>query len=352
MDFLARLSSSDDADRNESLVETSNAVQASQIRRLKNSRRGFVSAITKRQNEIERLLADERNIELVKERLGVLDELWSKFTKAHEEYHAAIKECVFVSEDDLDESVEYYEREERVVRCFNEKVQGWIATTQISILPIDPDDSISQVSYKSNHSSRRSRAPSNVSHRSSTRMSMVSSKCSSRSSMSKTSSISTARIKELTRIAELSVETDAFEKRVLEQEELRVKQLRKRHELEIEMAKVRAKERALATLDNIKNERPDKSNEAKVATLDHSSQRPPSQDSYADHSSQRPHSSQDSYADHSSQRPPTSQDSYADHSSQRPPTSQDSYADHSSQRRKTVMLTTPASVHLRQRQLC
>lgn len=106
-----------------SLVEISNSVLAGQIRRLKNSRRGYVSPITTKQNEIERLLLDDENAEVVKERMEMLEELWIKFTKAHEEYHATLMQCSSTDSEDLDESDKNFKREERVVQCFNEKVR-------------------------------------------------------------------------------------------------------------------------------------------------------------------------------------------------------------------------------------
>ena len=181
-----------------------------QLRRLKNSRSGSLSAVTAKKNEINTLLIEDVDVKLVKEKYESLKRLFDKYFYAHRAY-----QCKLPNSKAIKQAEEQYEEQEISYRNFTEKITEWIYTKDSRSDNISPNDSASQVASKV--SSWRQSACSSVTSN------------------------------EATRMAELMVQAKSLEaQQRLEQEKLRLQQEETRVMLEMEIAKTAVKEKALA----------------------------------------------------------------------------------------------------------
>lgn len=220
---------SDDTVRRNSKVRTSKvedniSEQLRQLRleenlkRLKSSRSGFLSAVTAKKNEISILMAEDVDVKLVMEKYESLKRLFDKYYDAHRAYQSDLPDA-----ERIDQAEKQYEAQESLYREYVSKITQWIEDKELrlrSIPEISPSDSASQVI-------------SNVSSRQSTRSSVT----------------SQLRANEAARMAELRVQAESLKvQQRLEQEKLRIQQEENRVKLEMEIAKSAAKEKALASL--------------------------------------------------------------------------------------------------------
>ena len=203
------------------------------LRLKKKSRAGQASNVTAKSNEIIALLAHDRNLQAVKEKLVHVDAAFQKLKDAHRDYVSEIRD-----EAELVESQGYLERQETNFTAFRQRIVDWIAATESKLLAesirvdsdVKPEDSISCAGTPT---------PSNVSRNPS--------RASSRGS--RTSSVALARAKEAAQVAVLRAEITILEKRqALEERKLRLKQEETRLNLEAAIAKSTAKERAFAAI--------------------------------------------------------------------------------------------------------
>ena len=142
-------------------------VLSEKLRSLKNTRRGHLANVTANVNGIHELLSDDRNLQVVKEKLAVAEEAFLKFKNAHLNYAAEIG-----SEENEAECDEYFTREERK---FYWSTSDWITRVEANLVAqslqvdseVKPEDSVScaavRTPSKTSRTSRRaSRAGSRV----------------------------------------------------------------------------------------------------------------------------------------------------------------------------------------------
>ena len=156
-----------------------------------------------------------------------------KLKEAHYDYANEIHDADGVVQCQL-----YLDKEEKKFSTFRQKIADWITVAEDKLLAVSlqvdsnvkPNDSISCAGTPT--PSRRSRHSSSVSSRG-----------------SHTSSVALARAKEAARAAELKAEIAMLEKRqALEEKKFRLQQEESRLNLEAEIAKTSAKEKAFAAL--------------------------------------------------------------------------------------------------------
>ena len=207
------------------------AVLEETIQRLNNTRRGVLSAVTAKRNEISALLLDDKNIKLVITESQNLQRLFDKYFDAHHAYRSALPDL-----ERFEQVQKQYNEQDALFRLFMDSVREWISNAECRedrSLEITPNDSASQVASK-----------------------VSSIKYSSSSSVSNRSSVtSQLRANEAARMAELTVQAKSLEiQQRLEQEKLRIQQQENRLKLEMEIAKSAAKEKALADLQTSKSD--------------------------------------------------------------------------------------------------
>ncbi|KAK2561883.1 hypothetical protein P5673_015280 [Acropora cervicornis] len=211
-------------------------VLSENLRSLKNTRRAHLENVTANVNGVHELLSGDRNLQEVKEKLTAAEEAFLKFKDAHLNYAGEIG-----SEEDKIECDEYFTGEERKFRDFYWTTSDWITRVEANLVAqslqvdfeVKPEDSVSCAGVGS---------PARAS-----RTSKRSSRASSR--VSRTSSLFVARAKEAARVAELKAERSMLDKRqVLEEQKFFLKQEELRLNLEAEIVKTVAKERALAAI--------------------------------------------------------------------------------------------------------
>ena len=173
---------------------------------LKNRRTGFLSALTKKRNELVDLLENHENLGRVKLELIALEERYSNYKHAHQEYFAAIIE----DETERENQEEIYYQKRMALSDFIRSVNVWIRRAE------DDITNDLESASGSRHSSHRSR--------------------SSRSSFRSAAS----RAIEKAKVAELVVEKSMLEKRQ------RVQAMQQTLELDIKLAKAKAREKAIA----------------------------------------------------------------------------------------------------------
>ena len=194
-------------------------------RTMMNSRSGLAANVSTRINEILDLMADDRNLHMVKEKLSRAIAAFEKFKGAQFDYWSEVKDANSVTE-----CQEYWSRHANHFDVFRHRVNDWIITVGHRLLAaglqddsrVKPNDSVSCVGLQmhsgtSKHSNRGSRACSRG---------------------SRTSSFEAARMKEMARLAELKAEEVMLKKRqVLEEKKFRLSQEEARLKLEAEIAK-------------------------------------------------------------------------------------------------------------------
>ena len=192
----------------------------------KKSRAGYASVVTTKSNEIVGLLVDDRNLQEVKEKLVHVDAAFLKLKEAHYDYANEINDANGLAQCQL------YLDKEKKFSTLHQKIAHWITVAEDELLAVSlqvdsnvkPNDSISCAGTPT--PSRRSRHSSSVSSRG-----------------SHTSSVALARA------AELRAEITMLEKRqALEEKKFRLQQEESPLNLEAEIAKTSAKEKAFAAL--------------------------------------------------------------------------------------------------------
>ena len=162
-----------------------------------------------------------------------LDAAFLKLKEAHYDYANEIQDADGVAQCQL-----YLDKEKKKFSTFRQKIADWITVAKDKLVTASPQvDSNVKPNYSISCAgmptpSRRSRNSSSVSSRG-----------------SHTSSVALARAKEAARAAELKAEIAMLEKRqALEEKKFRLQQEESRLNLEAEIAKTSAKEKAFAAL--------------------------------------------------------------------------------------------------------
>ena len=187
-------------------------MESEHIQRIKNSKRGHLSTVTSRKNEITDLISDDTNLKLVKEKLQTLSLSFIKYSEVHQAY----QDCEISFESKIAEQNQY-ETEELLYSNFAIRINEWISEVEFRFFfqpEISPQDSVRQVGM--NRSDR-------------------SSICSS--------SARIARLNDAARKVELEVEIKSLKlKQQLEQQKLQLRQEEERFRLETEITKHAMKE--------------------------------------------------------------------------------------------------------------
>ena len=151
------------------------AVRDERILQLKKTRSGFKSALTKKRNELSKLLHGEKSVDTVKMKIMELDQAFDNFKGAHDVYTKSL-----VEEDSIMESREYFESEYCAIKELKEKAGTRISELLFTHTPpaerdILPEDSVSQIgsAIRSRASSGRSKSSRSSSTASSTRLKYV-----------------------------------------------------------------------------------------------------------------------------------------------------------------------------------
>ena len=191
------------------------------VQRLKSSRRGLLSTVTVKKNEIRGLMSDDNNLELVKAKLSGLSQSFINYKEAHKAY----LNYVPIVDPSRTEEQQRYEEEEVSYSSFMMHVNAWMAAVELRCdvqIEITLQDSVSQASSRKSGASK---------HNSST--------------------TSAAKINEAIRMAELSVRAKSLEaQQQLELQKLQLKQQEERLRLETEIARSTAKKEILSTLQS------------------------------------------------------------------------------------------------------
>ena len=173
--------------------------------------------ITKLINESVKLMTNENNVALVKERLLQIKNAFRSFEVKHKDFHTQLKD-----ENSILDSTLYFEEVVKMVSEIDEEINAWLQGNDASNL--DMRDSICPEDSVSNAGSQRSTQSSIKSLR---------------------STLSAAKAKATAKMAMLQAEAKGMEKLYqLQQEELKLQQSKKLLILETEMAKAKAEERA------------------------------------------------------------------------------------------------------------
>ncbi|PFX14080.1 hypothetical protein AWC38_SpisGene21794 [Stylophora pistillata] len=189
----------------------------SKLLRPNNSRSGLLSTVTVKKSEVEALLSDVQNIDCVKGKFTEFIVAFEKFKEAHILYMSSIHDetCIARCRESLDH--------EAVIKDdFVQRVQEWTARAEEVLqlnVQVNPEDSVSEVGSRSAFESPEvSRGFS----RSGSRRGSVLHRIGA-------SSLSTAKAREATRVAELRGEAAAFSKRQsFEEQKFRLQQEKRR----------------------------------------------------------------------------------------------------------------------------
>ena len=171
----------------------------------KNSRTGFLAAVTRKQNVILDLMDNPGNLLLVKTNTLEFEDQYSKYKDAHNKYIAMIEG------DDLEKEEEAYRQKRMNIAEFIRGVNVWIRKNEDDLA-----DSLDSAGGRRSHKSKQSK----VSHR----------------SMS-------SRAAEKAKVAELEVEREMLQKLQ------RAQAAQQALELDMKLAKARAREKAFSTLN-------------------------------------------------------------------------------------------------------
>ena len=195
-------------------------IRSERVIRLKRSRGGTLSSITRKRRDIDELLSDPCNIELVKSEYDRFVTLYASFCEAHKSFHKELG-----GEIEINKSEQYFQELAESVSLFQQKVLDWLALTSSKLKSVEicPDDSASKAGRSRSNFSRVS---------------------------SRASSLSSVRAKPAMKRAELKAELEAQSlKHSLEQEELHLKMEKEKLTLRIELEKANAREQALQELE-------------------------------------------------------------------------------------------------------
>ncbi|PFX24923.1 hypothetical protein AWC38_SpisGene10462 [Stylophora pistillata] len=110
---------------------------------LKRSRAGFKASLRKKTNDLWDLMTEEGNVGELKLKFKELLESWERFEDAHKKLHS-----ILTNDDEIDESLRNYEKENEAICEIKEKIFTWIYAIESAKLQdeVTPLDSINQVS--------------------------------------------------------------------------------------------------------------------------------------------------------------------------------------------------------------
>lgn len=247
------------------MSEDNNINRKEHLKRLKIERGRALASLTLKRRKIDRLMNDFANVFSVRVEVTKLRDLFSNFSQAHDTYHVQLED----NGKEKDASAAYFQGVQETVTIFCSEVETWLNEIQNDIDRSGPgikewlneipncdvqssvaESNISQVSLRMKSTRNRTasevKPEDSVSQVSASRMSTR-----SRTSRSSNSSLmSEARRQEIARLAELRVNVDSLKaKQQLEQEELELKYRKERLNLETEVARTKARERAYADMD-------------------------------------------------------------------------------------------------------
>lgn len=194
------------------------------LAQLKGKRKALSSQLTVKSN-ILRSLFENENLELVKEKALEWDDIYAKFVEAHNEY------CLELSGELLEPDIRnWFGPKNDKHQAFRNNIEQWIRKAEQRLeqrlidMAISPNDSVSQVGTRKTSRCRTKKS------------------FTSRSKITQATSVSSARIKEEARKAELMARAAMLkQKQALENEEQRVRQMKEEFYVQSEMAVVNAK---------------------------------------------------------------------------------------------------------------
>lgn len=207
-------------------------VEHERILRLKRSRSSAKGVVTKRQNELLKLMKHSNNVDQVRSKVLELELALRNFYEAHDKYHA-----VLIDDNDIQDSIEYFRTVKYMGAAVMQTFDMWLKSVELKLqeeldlaISLHPEDSIRNIgSVNSNVSLASGRSKS---------------KFVSSSLLSQSSTASSARLKASTKKAALSVEAAALKKcQDMQLEELLLKQRKENLKIEVELAKAEAEER-------------------------------------------------------------------------------------------------------------
>lgn len=203
---------------------------------MRKKRGGVLSSITAKRKEIVDLLNDVNNSEPVRVKLTEITNLFRSFVEAQNAHNQELHDDAARTESNV-----FFSEIEATLNFFCDTVNDWLRVTEVKLqdMEITPDDSASQI------------IP--LDHRK-----LKSSHCSVSSRASRTSSISTARVKEAAKIAEIEAEILALKQRqrlheaelILQREQFELQLKKEELKLETEYAKAVAREDAYAKAES------------------------------------------------------------------------------------------------------
>ena len=112
--------------------------------RLKNSRAGYLSRITKLYRETEELLNDSKNVNEVSEKLLDIDEAFSRFEKAHYDYIATLSGNL----EEWESEARYFKEHCNRKMNFESRIEQWIHSVKVPVvthedIDTQPEDVVS-----------------------------------------------------------------------------------------------------------------------------------------------------------------------------------------------------------------
>ena len=198
-------------------------VEHERILRLKRSRSSAKGVVTKRQNELLKLVKDSNKVDQVRSKVMELELALRNFYEAHDTYHA-----VLIDDNDIQDSIEYFKTVKHMGAAVMQTFDMWFKSVELKLqeeldlaISLHPEDSISNIgSVNSNVTLASGRSKS---------------KSVSSSRLSRSSTASSARLKASAKKAALSVEAAALKKRQdMQIEELLLKQRKENLKIEVE----------------------------------------------------------------------------------------------------------------------
>ena len=211
-----KMSLKDDFGSNIDLLDSEERVRArlENLRALKNSQTAALGAVTKKRNDITKLLKDCENLHLVKDGLNAFHILCDKYEVCFEKHRNAI-----ILDDDAERELQRFEDKQTSIIAFNKEVMSWIQYMEDNM-----SCTLSDVSSHKTRSSGKSRKSSNRS--------------------SSKESVKSAHLKEKAKLAELLIQKSVFQK------EQKLREERDALDLDVKIAKAQAREKIFAEFED------------------------------------------------------------------------------------------------------
>ena len=125
-------------------------IVAEKLHRLKETRKGFKLALTRKMKESEMLLSKNEDPERVKIKLKEVDAMMVKFEKSHTEYHTLQSE-----REEREEAQKYFDAVASRLGCLKAIITRWVEEMETNQNLLSPFDLVSQAGDR--HSSGASR---------------------------------------------------------------------------------------------------------------------------------------------------------------------------------------------------